>query len=573
MIENIPDSMSDKDSDIPKTKLSAQLIDRLLPPPARSVAEVEADYPARHLPADARITRVAPSPTGFIHIGSLYVALVCKMLARQSQGVYFLRIEDTDTKREVVGARELIINALAEFDLNYDEGPVLNGEVGEYGPYIQSHRQEIYTAYVRQLLETGRAYPCFMTVEEQEAMRQHQSAQKIRPGYYGQWALWRDRPESEVVAALDAGLPYVIRFRSEGNVERKRTVVDLIKGTKQLPENDNDIVIRKQGGLPTYHLAHVVDDHLMGTFPVIRADEWFASCTLHIQLAEALGIAPFTYAHISPIQKMDGSSRRKLSKRHDPEASVTFYQEQGYPVAAVIDYLLNLANSSFEEWRQAHPRESYLDFPFDISRMSKNAGALLSLEKLDSICKDVLGLMSPERQYEAILQWAHQYDLPFAQALEQDPDYAVRVLSIERQNNKRKDITKLSEAPDTYGFFFDEIFAGIAQYDIATTEAQKISHTDRVAIIEGFLSDYSPADIQDVWFDKLKTLGERLGFTSDMKRYRQDPASFKGSVADVAMILRVALTGRNRSPNLHEMMQVMGTERVRARLELFAQKQ
>jgi len=550
-------------------RLSLAVIERLLPQPARSVAEIKAHYSDRQLKDGARVTRIAPSPTGFIHIGTLYAALICKMLARQTNGVYFLRIEDTDSKREMAGASDLIMAALDQFDLRYDEGPLPDGEIGLYGPYIQSHRQEIYNAFVRQLLETGKAYPCFMTPEEQEEMRAQQTAQKVRPGYYGKWALWRDQPEADVVAALDAGKSYVIRFRSEGDITRRRTVTDLVKGAKALPENDTDIVVRKQTGLPTYHLAHVVDDYLMGTNPVIRADEWFASCTLHIQLAEALGIAPFTYAHLAPIQKMDGSSRRKLSKRHDPEATVTFYQEQGYPIPAVIDYMLNLANSSFEDWRAVHQQAPYLEFPFDMTRLPKNSGALLSLEKLDDISKQWLAQRLPEQVYEALLAWAKTYHADLAACLAADPDYAIRVLSIERDNNKRKDMSKLADAPDLYGFFFDQIFAEIARTDVSDTEAAKVAPSDRAAICEGFLALYDANDSQDEWFAKLKSLAEQLGFTSDMKAYRKNPEAYKGSIADVAMIIRVALTGRNRSPNLFEMIQVMGWERVQTRLGRF----
>jgi glutamyl-tRNA synthetase len=548
------------------SKLSRGTINRILQP-ERTVDEIEATYPSRKLGGSAEVTRIAPSPTGFIHIGAMYAALISQRYARQSGGVFYLRMEDTDRKREVEGARGLIMRSLTTFGIDYDEGPVLpDGERGDYGPYIQSRRQHIYDAYTRQLLENGRAYPCFATPEEIEAIVAQQSAQKLRPGYYGSWAIWRDRPEADVVAALDAGKPFVIRYRSEGNVGIKRSVTDLVKGTKDLPENDNDIVIRKQDGLPTYHLAHVVDDHLMHTTTVIRADEWFTSCMLHIQLAESLGIAPFKYAHIAPIQKMDGSSRRKLSKRHDPEASVDFYLQNGYPVEAVIDYMLNQGNAAFEEWRRANPSAPKTDFVFDLSKLPKNSGALLNMDKLDDISKDLLGTYTPERLYEAAVTWADTYDPDLAASLRQDPAYTVRVFGIERDNNKRKDISKLSELRETYGYFFDDLFAATRTDDLEATDIAKLQPADRSAIASAFLDQYDATKTQDEWFEGLKAIGESLGFTPDMKAYRKDPEAFKGSVADVAMALRVALTGRNRSPNLHELMLVMGEDRIRSRI-------
>lgn len=546
--------------------LSAQTIDRLFPV-TRTVEDIERQYPSRGLSSDAEVTRVGPSPTGFMHIGTVYVALISKRLATQSgDGVFYLRVEDTDRKREVEGARELIMSYLREVELAYDEGPTPDGEIGKYGPYTQSQRQDIYDAYTRKLLETGQAYPCFMTAEEQEAMVARQRELKQRPGYYGTWAAWRDRPEQDVIAALDAGKPFVIRFRSQGNVERKIKVRDAIRGERELPENDNDIVVRKQDGFPTYHLAHVVDDHLMHTTTVVRADEWLPSCTLHIQLAQALSIEPFTYAHIAPIQKMDGSSRRKLSKRHDPEANMAYYFESGYPAEAITDYLLNQANASFEDWRKANPTTSNTAFHFDITKLPKNSGALLNLAKLDDFSKDTLGHMTPVQLYDAAYKWSSSYDVELSAALAADPAYAQRVFTIERDNAKRKDIAKLADVRDTYGFFFDDIFAKTSEANLEETEIAKVPAEDRSAIAQKFLASYSTNDSQEDWFAKVKSIGEAFGYTSNMKEYRKNPESFPGSVADVAMVLRVALTGRNRSPNLHEMMQVMGEERIQRRI-------
>jgi len=549
----------------PAQVLSVDTINRILPVD-QYVDAFEQQYPSRNLDNNAEVTRIAPSPTGFIHIGGIYAALISKRIATQSDGVFYLRIEDTDRKREVEGARGLIMSSLTTFGLNYNEGPTPEGELGAYGPYTQSERQPIYDAYIRKLLESGRAYPCFMTPEEQEEMVARQRDLKMRPGYYGSWATWRDKTEQEVTEALDQGKPFVIRFRSEGSIEQKRVVHDIVRGDKELPENDNDIVVRKQDGLPTYHLAHVVDDHLMGTTVVVRGDEWLSSATLHIQLAEALGIKPFTYGHIAPIQKMDGSSRRKLSKRHDPEANVEYYFENGYPIEAVVDYLLNQANSSFEDWRRDNPTTPNTEFELNIAKLPKNSGALLNLVKLDDISKDTLGRLSPQELYEMAEAWSSVYDTDLAVALKEDPAYTQRVFAIERDNAKRKDIAKLADIRDTYGFFFDSLFAKIADVSLDDTEISKLPAEDRTAIAEQFLASYDQNDTQDEWFAKVKAIGEGLGYTSNMKEYRKHPEQFRGSVADVAMALRVALTGRNRSPNLYEMIHVMGTERIHQRI-------
>lgn len=547
------------------TALSTTTIDRLLPKPARSVAQIETHFPARKLADGAEVTRIAPSPTGFMHIGSMYAALISERLAHQTGGIFYLRIEDTDRKREIEGARDLTMDSLTQFGLAYDEGPTHQGEMGSYGPYTQSIRQEIYHAYIRKMLENGLAYPCFVTPEEQKATVEQQIAQKVRPGYYGTWAVWRDRFEAEVIAALDAAKPFVIRFRSSGDVGRKRTVHDIVRGNKDLPENDNDIVVMKTDGLPTYHLAHVIDDHLMGTTAVIRADEWLASATLHMQLAEALDIPPFRYGHFAPIQKMDGSSRRKLSKRKDPEANIEYYLENGYPVNAVIEYLLNQANAAFEDWRQANPDDPYTNFAFDIHKLPTNSGALLNLQKLDDISRQLLARMLPEQLYEAALNWAQRYDQQIANILAADSDYAIRVFSIEREGNNRKDMSKLADLREAYGFFFDDIFEESIK-DMEATDIAKITPEDRQAIAQKFLATYDSNDSQEAWFEKLKQLGAELGFTPDTREYRKNPDQFKGSVADVAMVLRVALAGRNRSPNLHEVLRVMGQTRLQTRI-------
>jgi glutamyl-tRNA synthetase len=545
--------------------LSTATIERLIPAGELSIEEIEARYPARDLPQNAEVMRVAPSPTGFLHIGTMYAALACRMLTHQTGGVYYLRMEDTDQKREVEGARELIMELLETFDLTYDEGPIVGGDRGEYGPYTQSQRGDLYKTYIRCMLEQGRAYPCFVTPEEREVVLAEQTAKKVRPGYYGEWATWRDRPESEVVAALDAGKPFVIRFRSLGDGNKRRVITDRIKGRKELPENDNDIVLLKRDGLPTYHMAHIVDDHLMHTTTVLRADEWFPSLTLHIQLAEAANVTPFTYAHISPIQKMDGSSRRKLSKRKDPEANVATYLQLGYPIVAVTEYMLTLANSNFEDWRRDNPTLSYKEFPFALEKMQKNAGALLSLQKLDDISRNYLATLSPSDLLQLAIQWASRFDQTLQVALQADEAYAEKIFTIERTDGKRKDIAKFSDLREAYGYFFDDIYKEITEFDFG-----QVQKADVAAIVNAFLASYNPDNDQDAWFANLKQFGSDLGFTPDTREYRQNPDAFKGSVAEVAMVLRVALTGRNRSPNLYDVMRVMGHDRVNARLKAFA---
>lgn len=552
------------------TILSQATIDRILPARVEIVAEIEARYPDRNLPAGAQVTRVAPSPTGFMHVGVVYASLISERLAHLSDGVFFLRIEDTDRKREVEGAKDFIVESLGAYGIHTDEGALEHdSERGAYGPYTQSLREPIYKAYIHKLLQEGKAYPCFMTPEELTAMTETQNRQKARPGYYGPWAAWRDRPEADVTAALDAGKPFVIRFRNTGDISKKLVVHDKVRGNMEMPQSDNDIVILKQDGLPTYHLAHAIDDHLMHTTLVTRGDEWLPSTTLHMQLSEALGHPPFTYAHIAPLQKTEGSSRRKLSKRKDPEASMTFYAERGYLPKTLIEYLLNQANSSFEAWRRENPAKPYTEFPLSTDHLSKS-GALFSLEKLDSIGADHIAALTADELSGLLADWAKKYAPEFYDALARDPAYTKAVLGIERDGTQpRKDMKHLSEAPDLYGYFFDDIFGQLTTDEFVKEKMARITPEDRKAIIDEFLATYDPADTNEQWFEKVKAVGEPLGFTPVAKEYRKHPELYKGSVADVAMVLRVALTKRNQSPSLHELMRAMGRERVEKRLHEF----
>ncbi|MEY4953063.1 MAG: hypothetical protein RL299_1487, partial [Pseudomonadota bacterium] len=422
--------------------------------------ELEAKFPPRDLPEGARVTRFGPSPTGFMHIGGLYTSLVSRRLAHQSGGKFFLRIEDTDKKREVEGTVDLILASLATYGLSPDEGEIADGqELGAYGPYRQSERMPIYQSCVRWLLDQCHAYPCFATADELQALRDEQTKRKVPPGYYGGWAIWRDKTEADVEAALAAGLPFTIRLRATGERDERVTLPDTIRGDLEFPANQTDVVLLKADGMPTYHLAHVVDDHFMRTTDVIRGNEWLASYPMHAQMFQLFGWTPPRFAHISPIEKQDGGSRRKLSKRHDPEASVGWYMEAGYPLGAVTEYLLNLIDGRFEDWRVDNPTAPNTDFPIELERMSRS-GALFDLVKLDSVSRDVVGAMSAKAIYDAALVWASGHDPQFAVRFAADAAYSQTILDIERHGERpRKDIVRWSQLPADIGYFFDDRFA------------------------------------------------------------------------------------------------------------------
>ncbi len=536
-----------------------------------SRAELEARYPARSLPDDAIVTRSAPSPTGFMHIGTAYMCLLNQYLARQSGGVYMLRIEDTDKKREIEGGVALIVDALRQFDLVPDEGVDASGvSYGEYGPYLQSERKDFYLTFALELLQSGRAYPCFASAEELEANIQAQRDSKVRPGYYGKWALWRDKSDEDVQAALDAGKPFVLRFRSLGSHESRVNFTDVLKGDLSLPQNDLDVPLIKadSSGLPTYHLAHIVDDYLMKSTIILRGDEWLPSTPLHIELAEALGITSFNYAHFAPISVIDknGGGKRKLSKRKDPEADVKYWTAAGYPLEGIKAYLLGLANSNFEEWYREHPGVPLTDFTVSLDKLAASRAPLLDLAKLQDYCKDVIATL-PQDEFETRLLVAQTANPAFLRALQADPDYTHEVLSIERSGDKpRKDLAAWGEAYDHYGYFFDDCFAASFVQQIADELAQFDAETVAAACRE-FAASYDPQDEQPVWFDKLKAAATACGFATDNKAYKAQPDNFKGNVADFAKIIRVKLTGKNRTPDLWTIMRVMGAERVTTRLK------
>lgn len=525
--------------------------------------EAEAGYPRRQLTPGAQLTRIAPSPTGFVHVGTVYAALINERIAHQSGGLFLLRVEDTDKSREVEGGVELITDALKHFTLTYDEGPAVGGL---YGPYIQSQRAPLYTSFALDLLKKNRAYPCFATEQELKDMRQQQTTAKVRPGYYGQYALWRDKSAADIKTALDAGLPFVLRLRSAGDHNKRFTFKDDLKGDIELPQNDLDVPLIKSDGLPTYHLAHVLDDYLMGTTLVLRGDEWLSSVPLHIDLAAALDIPKHTYGHIAPISISDNGAKRKLSKRKDAEADINTWLQVGYPIQAIIEYLLRLASSDFEEWRGKNPNTDWRDFKLTLEKLSMSRAPLLDMKKLDDVARDVIANMDQNDFENQLRAWTAANDYELSQAFAVDSAYTSKVLKIEREGaNRRKDLSKWSDGHTMYAYFFDELFQNIISA-AKESELPGLDFVDEHAVGEAFLAAYDQNDDQPTWLTKFRAAAEQAGYCPDMKTYKQNQANYKGSIADFARIIRIKLTGRNQSPDLFLITQTMGLERVKRRL-------
>ena len=537
----------------------------LIFPNAKEISYYEEKYPERNLPEGAIVTRFAPSPTGFVHIGGLYQGLIARKLANQTGGVFFLRIEDTDQKREVENGIVGIVESLKEFGFEPDEGMISENEgKGNYGPYKQSQRKEIYQAYAKYLIEQGKAYPCFCTPEEVEEIRDKQEAAKIRPGYYGVWAKCRNVTIEEAIERIKNGEKYIIRFKSPGREDRKIKHHDVIKGNVDFPENDQDIVIIKADGLPTYHFAHAVDDHLMHTTHVIRGDEWLSSVPLHLQLFHELGFKAPKYAHIAPIMKNDNGNKRKLSKRKDAEAAVSYYAEEGIPAEAVKEYLMNIANSTFENWRRANPDKSMNEFQLQLNKMSVS-GALFDMVKLLDVSKTVISKMSAEEVYENALNWASKYDQELAEILK-DKEYALKVFGIERGNKKpRKDISKWSEVKENISYMYNEEF----EKDTSDYPYQVINEKEDIEKILNLYIEkyYNENDDKQTWFDKIKELAGELGYAKEVKEFKTNPGMYKAHVGDVSTVLRVALTKRTNTPDMYEIMKVLGKEKIKERLE------
>ena len=537
----------------------------LIFPNAKEISYYEEKYKKRDLEEGAIVTRFAPSPTGFVHLGSLYQVVIARKVAKQTNGVFFLRIEDTDQKREVENGVTGIIESLKDFGLTADEGMINETEeIGEYGPYKQSLRKEIYQAYAKHLIEQGKAYPCFATPEELDEMRAKQEAAKVRPGYYGIWAKYRNLSNEEAAERIKNGENYIIRLKSPGREDRKIKHHDIIKGNVDFPENDQDIVIIKADGLPTYHFAHAVDDHLMGTTHVIRGDEWLSSVPLHLQLFQMLEFKAPKYAHIAPIMKEDEGGKRKLSKRKDPEAAVSYYTEIGVPKEAVIEYLLNIANSNFELWRKQNPNASIDEFELQLNKMSVS-GALFDIVKILDIAKTVISKYTAEEIYNESINWAKVYDNELFELL-QDREYALKVFGIERGNAKpRKDISKWSDVKENIEYMYDKEFYGKdRQYDFQKVTDKELIKKILTLYMEKY---YDENDDKQVWFDKIKDLAEEVGFAREVKEWKKEPEKWPGHVGDISTVIRVALTSRSNTPDMYEIMQVLGKERIFARLE------
>ena len=536
----------------------------LIFPDAKDISYYEEKYPERNLPEGAVVTRFAPSPTGYVHIGGLYQCVLESVLTKRTNGVLFLRVEDTDQKREVENGVAGIVDSLKNFDIEYDEGLISEtDEKGNYGPYKQSLRGDIYQAYAKYLIAQGKAYPCFATPEELEELRAKQEAAKIRSGYYGVWAKYRNLTVEEAAEKIKNGESYVVRFKSPGREDRKIKHKDVIKGNIEFPENDLDIVIIKGDGLPTYHFAHVVDDHLMRTTHVIRCDEWVSSIPIHLQLFYEMGFKAPKYAHYAPIMKDDEGKKRKISKRKDPEAAVEFYYKEGIPSQSVKEYLLNIANSTFENWRRANPDKSIDEFDFQLNKMSVS-GALFDMVKLLDVSKNVISKYSAERVYDEAIAWANEFDSELASMLSADKDYSLRVLGIERGNAKpRKDLSKWSELKNTISYMYNDKFDKTAEFEYAkVTDKDEIKKITKLYVEKYF-------DINDdkqTWFDKMKDLAEEVGFAREVKEFKANPENWPGHVGDISTVIRVTLTGRQNTPDLYEIMQVLGKDTVVERL-------
>ena len=531
----------------------------LFPNVTETPDDIEAKFPGRVLPEGAVVTRMAPSPTGFVHLGNLVQGMISERMAHQSGGVLFLRVEDTDAKREVPGAVEILIDTLKHYGIHFDEGATHDGDSGSYGPYRQRQRAAIYHVFAKKLVSEGKAYPCFCTEEELSAIREQQEAKKETTGYYGSYAIWRDRSIEDIQAQLTAGNPWVLRFRSEGSIENQFKFDDLVKGKLTITENNVDHVLLKSDGIPTYHFAHAVDDQLMRTTHVVRGDEWLPSLPFHIQLFKALGFKLPKYVHIGPLMKMDGNSKRKLSKRKDPELALTYYKAEGFSVQAMREYLMTVLNSNFEDWRRANSEADIDTFKFSPKKLNP-AGSLFDYAKLVDVSKNVISKMSAEEVYKLLVEWASEFDPDFAEKLTADPAFATAILAIGRGGKKpRKDLATWKEAKPYMGFFYDEYL-----------EAPDFGDNFEAAVIRTvlvqFLESYDSADDSSVWFEKVKAITEQIGFTSDMKAYKADPSAYPGNVADVSTFIRQAVTGKTNSPDLYTVMQILGKERTEQRI-------
>lgn len=549
-----------------------ELADLIYPNITKTPEDYEKIYPERNLKEGAVVSRFAPSPTGFVHMGSLLTTLIERKIPDETDGVFYLRIEDTDQKRSVENGIQGIVNDLKNFDIKIDEGVIgENEQIGNYGPYIQSQRKEIYECYAKSLIERGLAYPCFCTPEEIEETRKIQELNKERIGYYGSFAKCRNMSNEERAERIKNGEHYIIRLKSPGDYEKKVVFNDLVRGKIIFPENDLDVVLIKSDGLPIYHFAHVIDDHLMRTTHVLRGEEWVSSVPVHIQLFDILGFKLPQYAHLGLVMKIDEETgaKRKLSKRKDKEAAVSYYHNMGIPVEAVKLYLMTIGNSNFEEWLNQNPNASLNDFKFNFKKMSAS-GSLFDLEKLVNISRNYISRLSKEEVYDKEIAWAKEFDPDFAALLEKHKEYALEMFNIERcQKKPRKDYANFKEIKSYTWYMFDELFTGDISY-----EFQAINDMEEIKKILKLYLDkyYNENDDEQTWFERLKDLSMELGYAREVKEYKENPDKYKGHVGDISMVLRVAMTSKAMTPNLYQIMKLFGKERVIKRLHLVIDK-
>lgn len=532
--------------------------DILLPGITKTIEDYENLYPKRNLKEGAVVTRYAPSPTGYVHMGALFSAFIARKMAKQTEGVFFLRIEDTDKKREVENGVEGIIRDLHNYGIEIDEGMTSESDwIGEYGPYIQSKRGEIYQTFAKDLIERDLAYPCFCTEEDLENIRKEQESLKERLGYYGKWARDRYLSEEDVLKKIENGEKYVIRLKSPGRFENRIVYDDMVRGKLELPENDMDIIIIKGDGLPTYHFAHMVDDHLMRTTHVIRGDEWLPSVPLHLQLFQMFGFKAPKYAHIAPLLKEENGNRRKLSKRKDPEAAISFYHEKGIPTQAVLLYLCTVANSNFEMWYLQNKDKTIDDFKMEFKKIS-SSGSLFDVEKLLNISKNYISLISAEEVYEKALEYSKEYDQEFYDLLVKYKEYSINVFNIEREQKKpRKDLAMFSEIREQNWYMYDELFKDVNYIWDTIQDKEEIKK-----ILNTYLETYNENDDKDTWFNKMKEVAGKLGYAKEVKEYKENPNVYKGHVGDISMVLRIALTTKTMTPDLYQIMRLLGRDRM-----------
>ena len=537
-----------------------ELAQLLFPNITKAPQDMEDMYPPRALKDGARVTRFAPSPTGFLHFGNLFTCMVSYKTAKTTDGVFYVRVEDTDQKRKVEGAIDVMLKGLSVYGINADEGVVGDEkEIGNYGPYYQSARVEIYQTYAKALVEQGLAYPCFCSADELDEIRAAQENESIK-GYWGKWAKCRDLSFEQIKANIDVGMSWTLRLKSPGELDKKCYFDDMIKGKIEMPENVQDVVLLKSDGIPTYHFAHAVDDHLMRTTHVVRGDEWISSVPIHLQLFKVLGFKPPKYAHVSPIMKEENGGKRKLSKRKDPEAAVTYYAEEGYPQESVNEYMMTLANSNFEDWRRMNKTEPIEKFPFNLKKMSVS-GALFDIVKLTDVSKNVISLMPAKKVFELSYAWAKEYQPQLAELFAQDEAKATAILNIDREGKKpRKDIAKWSDVLNYVSYMYDETF--VPNYELNGNATSALA----VKVIEEYIKVVNLDDDKDAWFGRMKDICPLVGCTPNVKEYKAEPEKFEGHVGDVSTIIRVALTGRTNTPDLFAITALLGEDTVKARL-------